>query len=350
MGKTALILILGLSVTVAIITATMNRSTRNLLENVSGFDRHTTARNIAHTGVNMMLRQIDKDTSVWGRLKNGQSVILSLSVMGGQFADTAKLRHAPATDSLDITSKSRFLDSTYTIKLLLKSYPKPFPGVGSALALASSPFNFSLEKGKPHIYGENYNMDGTRGNAAYDTIGVAVTTVAESAAVATNGGSQITGDPSAVKVTTPDDPAAYIPEYISGADVVFANGSNNNGNYGSATNPVIAYAKGKVSFGGNGSFYGVLVVQGTLDFSGTFDFYGLVIAYGDSNVIDVSTSAGTPQIYGGIIATGPANSSFTMKGTADVRYSVEALAMAKGIGKMQAYKVQSWYEYDRIFY
>lgn len=348
MGKTALLVVLGLSVMVGIITYTINHSTINLVENVTGFDKHTSARNIAHTGINMMLRQIDRDTSVWGRLRSGQSIVLNLSVMGGQFADTAKLRHAPATDSLDITSNAKFMDSTYTIKLLLKSFPKPFPGVGSALALSSDSMKFNMN-GNPHIYGENYNMDGTRGSTAYDTIGVAVISKAESTTVVNAGGSRITGDPKAVVVNPPENPGAYVPEYISGADVVFASGSSNSGNYGSTANPVIGYADGNVRFGGNGSFYGVLVIHGTLDFSGTFDFYGLVIAYGDSNTINVSTSAGTPQIYGGVIATGPPGSSFSMKGTSDIRYSVEALAMAKGIGKMQAYKVISWYEYDRIY-
>jgi hypothetical protein len=99
-----------------------------------------------------------------------------------------------------------------------------------------------------------------------------------------------------------------------------------------------------VQFGGNGAFYGVLVVHGTIDFRGTFDLYGLVIAYGDDNVINVSTSAGTPQIWGGMIVTGLPGSNFTMKGTADIRYSVEALNMAHFINKMQAYQVIWWFE------
>jgi len=348
MGKTALLVVLGLAVTVGIITYTINRSTGNLVENVSGFDRHTSARNIAHTGVNMMLRVFDRDTSVMRRLKSGEIIWQTPNVMAGQCSVSARLIHPPTLDTLDITSKSKYMDSTYTIKLRLKSYPKPFPGVNSALGLASAPFNFSMT-GDPHIYGENYNMDGSRGNSAYDTNGVSVISKAESTSVANAGGTKITGDPKSVVVNPPDNPAAYIPEYIAGADVVFGNGSNNSGNYGSAANPVIGYADGNVKFGGSGSFYGVLIVHGTLDFVGTFDMYGLVIAYGDSNVINVTAASGTPQIYGGLIATGPANSSFTMKGTSDLRYSVEALAMAKGIGKMQAYTVISWYEYDRLY-
>jgi hypothetical protein len=348
MGKTALLVVLGLAISVGIITYTINHSTGYLVENVSGFDKHTSARNIAHTGINMMLRVFDRDTSVVGRLKAGQTIWQINTVMAGRCSVSAHLIHPPALDTLNITSKSKYMDSSYTINLRLKSFPKPFPGVNSALGLASAPFNFNMN-GTPHIYGENYNMNGSRGNTAYDTNGVSVISKAESTVVANAGGSRITGDPKSVVVNPPDNPISYVPEYIAGADVVFGNGSNNNGNYGSAANPVIGYADGNVKFGGNGTFYGVLIVHGTLDFVGNFDMFGLVIAYGDSNVISVSAASGTPQIYGGVIATGPANSSFTMKGTTDLRYSVEALAMAKGIGKMQAYKVISWYEYDRLY-
>jgi hypothetical protein len=63
MGKMALLLVLGLSITVGIIAATMNSSKRALGENVTGFDRYATGRNLAHTGVNMLLRKFDRKDS-----------------------------------------------------------------------------------------------------------------------------------------------------------------------------------------------------------------------------------------------------------------------------------------------
>ncbi|MBI3765115.1 MAG: hypothetical protein HY277_01260, partial [Ignavibacteriales bacterium] len=191
--------------------------------------------------------------------------------------------------------------------------------------------------------GENYNMDGSRGNAADDTIGVTVTTAAESVLVA-GYDSKITGDPNNIRVMPPDNPANYVNEYISGADIVFPNGSNNNGNYGTKANPVLGYADGSVTFGGNGTFYGVLIIHGAVEFVGTFKMYGLIIAYGESNTVEVNADLGTPQIYGGLLATGPVGSQFEMKGTADMRYSKEALTMAKFITKLQAYRVMWWYE------
>ena len=344
MGKMALLVVLGLSIAVGIISYTINKSTQQLTENVVGFDKYTTARNIAHTAVNMMLRRMDKgDTSIVNKVNRGEVASISINVMAGQCSVYIKTKNPPPSlDTIDMTSKSKYMDSSYTMKLRLQRTAKPFPAIGGALSIASAPFGFDMN-GTPHIYGENYNMDGTRGNTALDTNGIAVTTSAESSIVAAFG-SKITGDPKSVVVNPVDNPISYVREYIEGADIVFANGSNNSGTYGSKTNPVIGYADGEVKFGGNGKFYGVLVVHGTLDFVGTFDFYGLVIAYGDDNVINVSTSAGTPQIWGGMIVTGLPGSNFTMKGTADIRYSAEALNMAHFIDKMQAYKVIWWYE------
>ncbi len=354
MGKMALLLVLGLSVTIGIMSYTINRSKGSLGENVSGFDRYVNGRNLSHTGVNMMLRQLDRDPAhnkIWDSLSHGRTGLYifnmaTINRIAAICSVTVKRKAPSVTDTLILSSRAHYMDSVYTMKLTLKSYPKPFPSVNAALGIASDSMNFTMS-GNPHIYGENYDMDGTRGNSAYDTNGVSVISTAESTWVTSAGGTRITGDPQATIISPPDNPIAYVPEYIAGADTVFANGSSNNGNYGTAAAPIIAYADGNVKFGGSGTFYGVLVVHGTLDFKGTFDMYCLVIAYGDATTINVSTSAGTPQIYGGVIVTGPKNSSFTMKGTADVRYSVEALAMAKNIGKLQAYKILSWYETDR---
>lgn len=328
---------------VGIISVTINKSRGTLVENVSGFDKYTTARNISHTGVNVMLRYFDKrDTAFMTQLKSGYTVWKVTNIMAGQCSVSAKLKHPPAMDTLDITSRSRFMDSTYTMSLRLKSYPKPFPNTEGAMNIASVPFGFSMN-GNTHIYGENYNMNGSRGSTTYDTYGVAVPTAPESTTVSNGSGGRITGVPKPIGVTAIDNPLNYVQEYINGADIVFS-GSNNQGNYGSATNPVIGYCNGNIGFKGNGSFYGVMIVHGSVDFGGTFDMYGLVIAYGDSSSITLSASKGTPQIYGAMIATGPPGSSFTMAGTADMQYSAEALAMAKGIGYMQAYKVIWWYE------
>jgi hypothetical protein len=229
------------------------------------------------------------------------------------------------------------------MNLRLFRAPVPFPGVNAAVNLASSPISFNMQ-GTPGIDGRNWDMNGTLNpDRTSDTNGVAVVSPAESLTVAPFG-SKINGDPKKITTQTPPDPGPYIPQYIAAADVTFPDGSNNNSSYGSAAAPLIGYVDGDVSFAGNGAFYGILVVHGSVTFNGTFDMYGLVIAYGDNSTISVSTSSGTPAIWGAIIETGPPGSAFTMKGTADVRFSKQALHMAQFINKLQAYRVLRWYE------
>ncbi len=344
MGKMAIILVIGLSMSVGIVAVQLNKSKTGITENVVGFDKYTNARNIAHTGVNMVLRRMDKnDTSIANPLARSQTAWFVTNVMSGLCSVSVRLTTPPKLDTIDITSNSHFLDSSYNMQVRLYRFPVPFPEVNAAVNLLSSPIKFTMS-GNPSIDGSNWDMDGRLNpDRSTDTNGVAVVSQAESSRVAVYN-SDITGSPNKVTAAALTDPGPFVTQYIAAADFTFPDGSVNTGNYGSPATPVIAYANGSVTFGGTGSFYGVLVINGSIDLQGTFDMYGLVIAYGDSTSIAFSTSAGTPRIYGSIIETGPANSQFTMKGTADVRYSAEALLMAKYIGKLQVYRVLRWYE------
>ncbi|TLY30736.1 MAG: hypothetical protein E6K56_06405, partial [Ignavibacteria bacterium] len=97
MGRLALVIVLGLSLTVGIVGYTLNRSKTGLIENVSGFDKYTNARNIAHTGVNMILRRLDRnDTSIIGPLTRSQTAWLYTNVMSGLCTVSVKLSSPPA--------------------------------------------------------------------------------------------------------------------------------------------------------------------------------------------------------------------------------------------------------------
>ncbi len=344
MGKLAIFLVLALSLSVGVVGYNMNRSKTFLVTNVSGFEKYTTARNIAHTGVNLLLRRLDRnDSTLITPLSTYTTAWMISNVMSGICSVSVQLTNPPALDTIDIRSKATYIDSSYLMKVRLYRHPVPFPGVNAAVNLAAPSIDFSMN-GAPTIDGRNWDMNGNLNpDRTTDTNGVSVMGTAESTSVAIYD-AKITGDPQQVTTQTPPDPGIYVPQYISAADINFPDGSVNSGNYGSPAAPVIGYVNGDVQFSGTGSFYGILLVHGSITFSGTFDFYGLVIAYGDNNTICLGTSAGTPRIYGAIIETGPPGSNFVMKGTSDIRYSVEALRMSMYINKLQAYRVMRWYE------
>src|SRR5215510_3909034 len=128
MGRLAIILVLALSFTAGIVGYSINISKTRTVENVSGFQKYTSARNIAHTGVNMMLRTLDKgDTSYINNLQAGRKVWLVKNYMAGLCSVSIKLKNPAFLDTVDMTSKAIFMDTVKTMSLRLRRQPIPFP-------------------------------------------------------------------------------------------------------------------------------------------------------------------------------------------------------------------------------
>src|SRR5260221_13960195 len=110
MGKMALIIVIGLSMTVGIVGVTLNRSKTGLVENVSGFAKYANARNIGHTGVNMMLRRLDRnDTSLINPMNRSQTSKMIANVMSGLCTVSIKLTSPTALDTVDLTCNAHYM-------------------------------------------------------------------------------------------------------------------------------------------------------------------------------------------------------------------------------------------------
>jgi hypothetical protein len=102
----------------------------------------------------------------------------------------------------------------------------------------------------------------------------------------------------------------------------------------------VAYRDGDVAFSGNSHGAGILVVTGDLEVSGTFRFDGVVIVLGD-----IHLGSGTAQIYGALVQ-GPNGRIVSTRGTMDVRYSSEAIQLARSVtGRYVAFN--GWQELER---
>ncbi len=343
MGKFALLLVLALSLTVGYIALTLNNSKSTLIENVSGFDKYTNARNIAHTGVNMFLRRLDKNDPTVDSLNAGKQVVMSVNAMAGACSLWAKLKNPASLDTVDLRVRSQFMDSTRFMKIRLWRHPVPFPVFDEAVALHVPDVDFQMV-GSALIDGRNHTVDGTLITPmdSNSVPGVGVLDPTDSVTVSAYG-SKINGTQDVVANPNLPDPTDYVQEYINAADYVYTSGVYNSYTWGSPTNPVIVYCNGDVKFNGNATGWGLLVVQGDLTLAGTFDWHGPVICY-NSTTIDVQFAAGTPNIYGAVLMAGPPGSQFVMKGNPSVAYSKDALNMAKYINKLQVYRVVAWYE------
>ena len=340
MGSNAIITLLGLLIFFAVVSTNLNRADRTSKEATIGYVKYATARDIAHSAVNLALRAID----------NGETLPISGSLDGGAYDVSGYL-----VDSLVyLTSNSQFCESTYTIKATLLRYPKPFPGVGAAVGLHIDSVGFQM-KGTPLIDGHNYDSSGTYKVGTGDVPGVATLLPVDSATVAADGtkidgSSDVTVDPLLA------DPALFVNEYIAMADyrfnavlgqpqTVFAG----NQVWGTAVSPKITFVNAGdstnlVKFTGTVEGWGVLVVKGNVKWNGTFTFHGLVVVHSNTVLDFDGLAAGTPKIIGSLLMGGPPHSEFEMRGTSRVLYSSDALDDAKYIGKLLAYHILDWYE------
>jgi len=350
MGRLAIMMVMGLSLTIGVVGYQISVTNSRSVEHVAGFHKYTTARNIAHQGVNMALRAFDRyppDTSLGGTLSRNQVKVFANSYLNG--ICTSKVWYAipGVSDSLWLSSKSRFMDTSYTMLLKIRRTPVPFPSIGAAVGLDVANLTWSMV-GTPTISGFDHDSTGavlaTGGVPGVSVVLASDTTKPLADASKIDGSTDVTADPGMVY------PGSMAEVFIQAANFTYVGPRvvSSNLTWGSPSTPVVVYADaraGAIKFSGNITGWGILVCRGNLELSGTFKFYGLVIAYNDVTLKqDVSLSAGTPTIIGAFIMAGAPGSSFTLKGNDAILYSSWAIKKAMLIGSLQTYRVSDWFE------
>lgn len=339
MGRASLLMVMGLGMVFAIIGMNMRNTTNILVQAETGYAKYSAARNMARLAVHATLRAYDRNLS---------PIPSSGSLNGGSYSVVTR----ESEDTLWLTTKGYFADSSYSMKVKLLRTTKPFPGVNSAIGIRATPVHFSLA-GKAEVDGHNYDSTGTKLVGSGDVAGVATMKRTDSATVKSEGETNILGVPPVSVDTSTIDPLAFLSEYKSNADYVYnTSGVYNSVTWGSSSSPAIVYCNAgddttfSIKFTGNVVGYGILVVRGNVQFNGNFSFFGLVVVDGFNTVVQLG-AAGTPAIVGGVIVAGNAGASVTLKGTGTtgkVKYSSQALAKARNIGKLRYYSIIEWYE------
>ncbi|HLP17405.1 MAG TPA: hypothetical protein VK470_14170 [Bacteroidota bacterium] len=333
MGRTAILMVLGLSALIGTYSMSINNTLVQGTKNLSTVYQLTQARDIAHSAVNVVLHKVDEnvgvstDTTFTGSFQNGAYTI----------------RKQTNADTLWLTVRSTYGDTAYSMKLKLRCYPKPFPKLVGAVNIVSDSINFTMS-GNPSIDGRDTNPDGTFVPNS-ELPAVAVETPVDSQRVVASGGTLLGSEGVRTSNELPDV-RDYLDEYKAYATHTVTGDIAGNSIFGSPSNPAIMVydGGGELRIGGGTQIYGVLVVRGDLKLSGTVDIFGMVIVYGEEVTVDFSVSTGTPQVYGGILLTGPNHSSFAMKGTVDYHYSSKTLNDVKNAKALRAYSITEWWE------
>lgn len=343
MGRTALLLVLALAMAMGMISFQIYRSSDNAADYQYGYLKYMHARNLSRAAVHATLRTFDR----------GQTPAVNQPnyFNNGAFQLNA-LTQSTNGDTLHLVTQGTYAESTYVMRVTLFRSSKPFPTVGAAIAIRATPVSFSLS-GHPEVDGHNYDITGTTLVGSGDKAGVATMKKTDSAAVASAGGSNISGVPPVKVDTTTIDPLAFLDIYKNNADFTYNTpGTYSSQTWGDINNPVIVYCNAgddtsySIKFAGGCTGCGILIVRGNLQYNGNLNFVGLVIVDGFNTIVSFGGS-GTPAIVGGIIIAGNAGASVTLKGSgsnAKAVYSSAALDKAKNIGKLRYYTILDWFE------
>ncbi|MHC4515567.1 MAG: hypothetical protein ACYTGW_16305 [Planctomycetota bacterium] len=205
------------------------------------------------------------------------------------------------------------------------------PTIEAAVTVQDPSIELRLN-GTPWVSGNNRNMDDTPGAGA-DLPGLGITppgTLAqliselnptEQSKVVGTGGAPSLANANDIDLVTLVTQIQNIADVVLTANV-YASYNFGHGPSGAAK---ITYRNGDVTFTGNTRGAGILVVTGDLYLKGTFRYDGVVIVLGQ-----IVNSAGTAQVYGAILQ-GPSGGKFEIKGTMDVYYSEQAVALANSV-------------------
>ena len=204
------------------------------------------------------------------------------------------------------------------------------PPINTAFGTMSPSVTVNL-MGTPWISGNNVTMAGAA--AAPDVEGLSILdppgTAYLSSELSPLEESKVTGSSPApsLGVLPPFNLANLVVVLENAANIVLTSKKYTSYKFGNGIAGVanIAFRNGDVTFAGNSQGAGILVVTGDLTLTGTFRFDGLIIVLGD-----VVNSSGTANVFGAIIQ-GPAASLIETKGTMNVRYSAEAIALADSL-------------------
>ncbi len=332
MGRMAIIVVLTLLFSLAIVGYNMNRRANAAVDNYVGYYCSTRAHDIASSGVEIYIRKLAENPD----LPAGTYVISS--IMGG--VDTVTLASLPG-DSLSMTSVGSYNGFSFSVQNKLYPVVANPPTIYGAATLQATQSSALYLNGNTEISGVDTSPpDWPSPSSPGELAGVSYNILPSTTFP---GAPSIVGNPPTEQVPSLPDYASWANQMIRLANNVYNNANFSSANFGTYQNPQITYINGNTQISGTVTGVGILIVNGSLTVTGAVNFYGLVVV-ADSASVETSTSLkGTVQIYGGIVVAGK-NVSYSEKGTVNVYYSSEAIANIRNNMKPLKYLIADWWE------
>lgn len=348
MGKSSLIVILGMGMIVSYFILKLNANSKENLSTTVDMFEQTQARLIANAGVEIYLEKLYGDPTLINTTSSSQSL----------FQGSYVVKLEGTLPNVRVTSTSNFQGIQHVSVADAFLEPITFPTLPSGLYISATSVTSTKLTGDMEISGENHDTDGNvTGDSTEAVYGVSADSEADKTAILAGitkpenvvGLIEATGSigyPS-VEVTNLGVDWSQVYQYIANsADQTFIGDISSGANLGSLANPLITLVNADASGSGTitinkTSGAGILVVNGDVKFAGDFSYQGIILCYKSTDL--TFNSSGTNQIVGGIIAAGD-NVEIKTTGTMNIKYSHDAIETVKNNLKSNGFKILSWYE------
>lgn len=338
MGKSALIITLGMSAIIAFFILKLNANSKeNLATTVDMFEQ-TQARLISNSGVEVYLEKLKADTSMLGNTYNNNSL----------FNGTYNINIVGPDSAVQVTSVSNFMSTSHTSIVIAAADKLPVFPVPAAMYIDADAINNVTINGNITISGFDHDINGNPvvGN---DLPGIAVDDPNHIPIVEGNigGSAEIEGtggNPSIVSVPNAIDWEEYARDVESNPDIILNSTSDLSQivNLGTIAEPKTTFVNGNVQFNSDLTGCGILVINGNLAINGDFTYTGVIIAYENSEI--TTQLNGNGNVYGAMIIAGSSANLEISNGNFNLLYSSEALKNLANLLKTRRFRILSWWE------
>lgn len=336
MGKSILIVTIGLSMIIGFFILKLNANSKEGLSVTVHQFEITQARLIANSGIETYLEKMRRNKTLSGNF-------LNRPLFGGSYS----VYISGPDSNLTIRSVGKFDAVEHESLVKATRSPVELPPIYGSLYVSST--NLSLNfNGNMLIDGNDTKTDGTPGSGV-PLPGVSVDSPNDSSYIVNTLKSKITKDilglGSAPSVRTVNDVLDWnevTQNLIFAADITVPGGTYTNAmEFGTPSNPKITYVTGNVTLSGKCDGDGIMIINGNLNMAGQFTYRGIIIVYGQST-IDTKV-AGNGGIYGSTILVG-SSVNIQATGNSAFYYSSQAIQNAKDNLKSSRFKIVSWWE------
>ena len=336
MGKSILIVTIGLSIIIGLFILKLNANSKEGLSVTVHQFESTQARLIANSGIETYLEKMRRNKTLSGSFSDQP-------LFGGKYS----INISGPDSNLVIRSIGEFDGVVHESVVKATRSPVQLPSVYGAIYVSST--NLSLNfNGNMAIDGNDTNPNGTEGSGT-SLPGISVDSKNDSAYIVNTLKSKISkeiqgagGAPSVRTVNDSLDWNEVTQNLIFAADITVPSGTYTAPmTFGTTASPKITYVTGDVTLSGTCDGDGIMIINGNLNMAGQFTYRGIIIVYGNST-IDTKI-AGNGGIYGSTILVG-SSVNIQATGNSAFYYSTEAIKNAQNNLKSSRFKISSWWE------